>query len=97
MRKRTREPSRWRIAAVLSLLGAAQALAQQGSVVNLEKEVEVTATRIARIDGEGGLPVQVITREELLDGGVQTTQDLLGPVSANIARMHYGAVQYAFG
>jgi len=95
MRKHTREPSRWRIAAGLSLLGAAQALAQQGAVVNLET-VDVTETRIARIDGEGRLPVHVITREELPDGGLQTMQDLLDRVSANMARMHYGAVQYAF-
>jgi len=92
MRKRTREPPRWRIAAGLARLGAAQALAQQGSVVNLEK-VDVTGTRIACIDGEGGLPVQVITREDLLDDGLQTMQDLLDRVSANMARMHYGAMQ----
>lgn len=59
----------------------------------LEK-VEVTGSRIARIEGESGLPVQVITREELLDGGVQTMQDLLDRVSAN---QSFGAFTEAKG
>jgi len=47
------------------------AAAQQEPVAVLDK-VEVTGSRIARIDGESGLPVQIITRQELIDGGVQT-------------------------
>jgi len=71
---------------------AVRVAAQQGGLppqqqdapppAKLEK-VEVTGSRIARIEGESGLPLQVITREELLDGGVQTMQDLLDRVSAN--------------
>lgn len=62
----------------------ASALAQQEAqqVVQLEK-VEVTGSNIARVEGESGLPVQVITREEMLQGGVQTMQELLERVSAN--------------
>jgi len=58
--------------------------AQQNAppVVKIEK-IEVVGTHIARIEGESGLPVQVITREELLDGGVQTMQELLERISAN--------------
>jgi len=58
------------------------AAAQQEPVAVLDK-VEVTGSRIARIDGESGLPVQIITRQELIDGGVQTMQDLMQRISAN--------------
>ena len=56
---------------------------QSESVVKLDK-VEVTGSNIRRIEGESGLPVQVITREELQIGGVQTMQELLD-VSAPIS------------
>lgn len=46
-------------------------------------KVQVTGTNIARIEGESGLPVQVITRDELIDGGVQTMQELLERIGAN--------------
>jgi iron complex outermembrane recepter protein len=74
-----------RAAAGIAMLGMAlTAAAQQDAdtVVKLEK-IEITGSRIARIDGESGLPVQIITREEMLDGGVQTMQDLLQRISAN--------------
>jgi iron complex outermembrane receptor protein len=45
--------------------------------------VEITGSNIARVEGESGLPVQVITREELRNGGVQTMQELLERISAN--------------
>jgi iron complex outermembrane receptor protein len=67
------------------LLGFATAGAAQETAtvpVKLEK-IEITGSRIARIDGEAGLPVQIITREEMLDGGMQTMQDLLNRISAN--------------
>ena len=51
-------------------------------VVNLGK-IEVTGSHIPRIEGESGLPVQIITREELINGGVQTMQELLERISAN--------------
>ena len=46
-------------------------------------KINVTGTNIARIEGETGLPLQIITREELLNGGVQTMQELLDRISAN--------------
>ena len=63
---------------------AAPALAQQDAppVATLAR-VEVTGSNIARVEGESGLPVQVITREELQQGGVQTMQELLERISAN--------------
>lgn len=60
----------------------AQAQTEEPAPVQLDR-VEVTGSRIARIEGESGLPVQVITREEMLHGGVQTMQDLIERVSAN--------------
>jgi ABC-type antimicrobial peptide transport system permease subunit len=61
------------IAAGVPLRAAAQEVA---AVPSLGK-IEVTGTNIKRTEGESGLPVQVMTREELLNGGVQTMQDVL--------------------
>jgi iron complex outermembrane receptor protein len=47
------------------------------------ERIEVTGSNIPRVDGETGLPVQVITRADIERGGVQTAQDLLDRVSAN--------------
>jgi len=67
------------------LLGVAAAVAAQDDIPPSVKvtRIEVTGSNIARVEGESGLPVQVITRQELLDGGVQTMQDLLERISAN--------------
>ena len=46
-------------------------------------KVEVTGSNIKRTEGESGLPVQIITREDLINGGVQTAQELLERISAN--------------
>lgn len=80
---------RGRRAAALAFAGAIAAWAapvgaqpEEAPVVKLDR-VEVTGSNIARIEGESGLPVQVITREEMLQGGVQTMQELLDRVSAN--------------
>ncbi|MBK7660188.1 MAG: hypothetical protein IPJ28_14060 [Betaproteobacteria bacterium] len=48
----------------------------------LEK-IEVTGTNIRRVDIETGLPVQVITRQEIERGGLVTAQDILERISAN--------------
>ncbi|MEO8135755.1 MAG: TonB-dependent receptor [Betaproteobacteria bacterium] len=67
------------------VLGVAMSAAGQQEampVVTLEK-VEVTGSNIRRIERESGLPVQIITRDELINGGVQTAQELLERISAN--------------
>jgi iron complex outermembrane receptor protein len=56
--------------------------------------VEVTGSNIPRTAGETGLPLQVITGEELRKGGVQTTQELLERISAN---QSYGSWNTALG
>jgi iron complex outermembrane receptor protein len=47
------------------------------------ERIEVTGTNISRIDGETGLPVQVITRDELDRSGIQTVGEILERVSAH--------------
>jgi iron complex outermembrane receptor protein len=59
------------------------AFAQQDSGVANLGRIEVTGSNVKRIEGESGLPVQVMTRQELLNGGVQTMQELLQRISAN--------------
>ena len=50
--------------------------------------IEVTGSRIARIDGETALPVQVIRRDEILRGNWTTAAELMSYVSANIIPMN---------
>ena len=45
--------------------------------------IEVTGSRIARIDGETALPVQVIRRDEIERGNWTTAAELMAHVSAN--------------
>ena len=58
-------------------LSALPALAQQ----QLDK-VEITGSSIKRIDAEGVVPVQVVTREEISRSGVTSTEQLLAGISA---------------
>ena len=46
--------------------------------------VEVVGSRISRINAETALPVQVIRREEIERSGVQSTEELLARLSANV-------------
>ncbi|MEO8805520.1 MAG: TonB-dependent receptor [Burkholderiaceae bacterium] len=64
----------------LLLSQAGAALAQQPAL-QLER-VEITGSSLKRIEGEGALPVQVITREEIQRSGVATVEQLLQTVSA---------------
>jgi iron complex outermembrane receptor protein len=47
------------------------------------ERIEVTGTNLPRADVEGALPLQVITREEMLRGGVASAQDLVDRISAH--------------
>src|SRR5689334_3602570 len=63
---------------------SADSVAQnEGGDVRGNLKVEVTGSNLRRLEGESGLPLQIITREELLNGGVQTAQELLERISAN--------------
>jgi iron complex outermembrane receptor protein len=85
MRKRTIAALGARLASGALVLGVAMSASGQQDPVpifNLGK-IEVTGSHIPRIEGESGLPVQIITRDELINGGVQTAQELLERISAN--------------
>ena len=45
--------------------------------------VDVTGSNIKRIEGEGSLPVQVITRQEIDRSGATNASELLQQISAN--------------
>ena len=64
----------------LSLTQPLGALAQQ-TAVQLER-VEITGSSLKRIEGEGALPIQVITREDIRKSGATTVEQLLQTVSA---------------
>lgn len=72
-------------AGVLAALGAmsvGSALAQTQQTQTLEK-VEVTGSRIKRIDAEGANPVQVIGRQEIERSGAATLNDVLQQITGN--------------
>ena len=58
-------------------LGAAPAFGQQ----TLDR-VEITGSSIKRIDVEGSLPVQTVTREDIERSGVTSTEQLLQSITA---------------
>ncbi|MEO5766172.1 MAG: TonB-dependent receptor [Casimicrobiaceae bacterium] len=65
-------------AAVAGLFAAPAAVVQAADI-----KVDVTGSNIKRVEGEGSLPVQVITREEIDRTGVTSVAELLNYVSAN--------------
>ena len=50
---------------------------------NPDIRVEVTGSNIRRVEAEGALPVQVITRSEIEREGIQTAEMLIARLSAN--------------
>jgi iron complex outermembrane recepter protein len=85
-------------AALACIVGAGAAMAVSGAYAqavnpdvptntrpefNPEIKVEVTGSNIRRVEGEGALPVQVITRSEIDKSGATNVQELLQTISAN--------------
>ena len=62
------------------LAGAPMAGRAQPAPVQLER-VEITGSSIKRIEGEGALPVQVLTRDDIQKTGAATVEQLLQTVS----------------
>ena len=56
------------LAAACAVLASGQAWSQDTA----PQRVEITGSAIKRIDGETALPVQVITREEIVKAGLTT-------------------------
>ena len=57
-------------------------LALMAAGAHAQQRVEVTGTLIKRIDAETALPVQVITRDDLVKAGVTTAAEVLSTLSA---------------
>lgn len=67
-----------------SPLAAAAALAALSCAAWAQpaERVEITGSAIKRIDAEGSVPVQVITREQIQRGGFTSTEDLVQSIAA---------------
>ena len=75
---------RTRIAAALAcVLGLGGALLVAGSAQAADIKVDVTGTNIKRIEGEGALPVTVLTRGDIEKTGVQSAAEILNYISSN--------------
>ena len=59
------------------------AFAQAAPGTSPDIRVEVTGSNIRRVEGEGALPVQVITRQEIEQQGIQTSMALVERLSSN--------------
>ena len=67
---------------LLSAGGAALAQGTPPSGNQQLERVEITGSSIRRVESEGALPVQVITREDIAKSGVVNTEQLLQQISA---------------
>jgi iron complex outermembrane receptor protein len=75
---------RTRVAAALTcVLGLGGALLVAGSAQAADIKVEVTGSNIKRVEAEGALPVQVITRADIEREGIQTATQLVERLSSN--------------
>ncbi|HZZ93051.1 MAG TPA: TonB-dependent receptor [Usitatibacter sp.] len=68
--------------AAFAVPAVAQQTDQQKQAQRVEK-IEVTGSSIRRVEGEGALPVTVISREEIEKSGATNAMELLQLVSAN--------------
>ncbi len=66
----------------VTLLAATSAQAQTQTAA-ADIKVEVTGSNIKRVEGEGALPVQIMTREEIKRTGATTPMELLQSITAN--------------
>ncbi len=86
---RNNEPKKFRRLAVLAaavtavFAPAAMAQTDQQTAAQTKEKIEVTGSNIKRVEGEGALPVTVISREEIEKSGATTPMELLNLISAN--------------
>jgi len=64
-----------------------------GLVVAQDIRVDVTGSNIRRVEGESGLPVQTITRQDIERTGVQTSGELLTRLSSNQSSGNFNDAQ----
>jgi iron complex outermembrane receptor protein len=75
---------RKKVATALALLGAGSAITLLTLPANAQDiKIEVTGSNIKRIEGEGPLPVQVISRDEITRSGTTNAMELMNLISAN--------------
>ena len=81
----------WRALGLAGLcsLGAAHPAWAQGTDPAPQK-VEITGTAIKRIEGETPLPVQVITREDIVKSGSTTAAEIVSRISASASNLTDG-------
>ena len=91
MKKSTARRAPIAIAALTALLS----LAAHAQEAKLER-VEITGSAIKRIEGEGALPVQVITREDIVKQGLTTAAEIVARISASASNLTDGG-SIAFG
>jgi len=70
---------------------AATAQEAGASTAQPVERIEVTGSRIKRTEDEGALPVQVISREEIMKSGVTTAAEVMRNLSANSGGLTDGA------
>ena len=69
------------LAHCIAMIGfAAPAFAQEA---NSLQRVEITGSSIKRIQTEGALPVQIITRQDIERAGITSAEQLVATISAN--------------
>src|SRR5262245_43132657 len=71
--------SRLLVAAAVAGLFAGPAVVAHAADI----KVEVTGSNIKRVEGEGALPVQTISRDEILRSGTTNAMELMNLISAN--------------
>src|SRR5215831_7448885 len=75
---------RKKVATALAFLGAGSAITLLTLPANAQDiKIEVTGSNIKRIEGEGPLPVQVISRDEITRSGTTNAMELMNLISAN--------------
>ena len=66
----------------LVALAGTPAYAQNQPAPAVKEKIEVTGSSIPRVEGEGALPVQTMTRADIEKSGVQSTMELIDRLSA---------------
>jgi iron complex outermembrane receptor protein len=77
-------------AIAVAMLAGQAAVAQTAPAQNLQR-VEVTGSSIKRVSDENALPVQTITREDIVKSGATTAAEIVKSISANTAGLTDGA------
>ena len=89
-----------KLAQAVAFIGiAGPVLAQQagtdGGPVRMEKVI-ITGSSIKRIESEGALPLQIITKEDIDRAGITSAEQLMETISANASGAHNLASQQGF-